>query len=172
MTALTLTLTLIPATTSMLGSLKASLAEIAKASGAATLTVALRANGPKVDGTLVAIAGAVGNVGDTFNARNAKNKAPYGEHLILGLVSFNSDGTVSDVDADLDLDAETRLPMFLIETTSTAEADVDVAPLVADLVDVKRAKDGEVVATGVTRADAEALVAKAKAAKKAALVVA
>jgi len=47
-----------------------------------------------------------------------------------------------------------------------------VAPVAVETVSVIRVKTGEVIATGMTKADAEALVAKAAAAKKAKLAIA
>lgn len=98
------------------GGLKASLADAATALDGSVLTIALRDNGPKVNGTLVLVDGKVGEIGDAFNAKNAGNGRPYGPHLVLGTVEYHIEaGEVKfgAVTAEIDVDVATfRAPVF------------------------------------------------------------
>lgn len=112
-------LAIAPITQGTTGKLKATIAEAAAAlsAKAGTLTVALRDNGPKVNGTLVMVEGNQGPVGSAFFAKNSENGRPYGSHLVLGTVEYTvSDENVVDVrvgESDLDIVAETfAAPLF------------------------------------------------------------
>ena len=115
-------LSIAPATLAMVGGLKASLADAAAALAvdgkAGTLTIALRDNGPKINGTLVVVEGKVGDAGDTFGAVNSGNRRPYGVHTVLGTVeySFGADDAVSlkvQAGAMLSIDkASFKAPVF------------------------------------------------------------
>lgn len=108
-------LSLIPATRATTGAVKATLAEAALALETGILTLALRDNGPKVNGTLVFIEGKLGQPGDVFNARNARNNGAYGVHTVMGTVSYSiTDGAVamSDVDSLIDVDLDTKAALF------------------------------------------------------------
>ena len=111
-------LSLVPTTLAATGVLKASLADAASALDSGSLTIALRDNGPKINGTLVLVEGKAGHAGDAFDARNARNQRAYGTHTVLGTVeySFGTDGTPSfKVSADtlIDVDVATfKAPVF------------------------------------------------------------
>jgi hypothetical protein len=113
-------LSLSPATRALTGSLKSLIADAALALEGDTITIALRSNGPKIDGTLVMIDGAPAGdqFGDSFNARNGQNQRPYGEHTVLGTVSYKvADGKVefTRVNAMIDVDLATfKAPVFMV----------------------------------------------------------
>lgn len=170
MTATATVLSLIPSTRAVVSGTKTTLFDAAAALGTGRITVALRDNGEKINGTLVFIGGDVGEVGSTVNAVNARNKAKYGTHLILGTVDVVVQETegdpmvaISDVNADIDVDLNTKAALFTVADTSTVSAQT---------VTVVKSKDGTVVAADVTVAAAEILIAKAKAGKQAALKIA
>ena len=109
-----LVLTLASATRALTGTMKATVAEAALALEGSALTVALRDNGPKVNGTLVLVNGKVGEVGDVFNAKRAEGGV-YGPHLVLGTVEYTvQDGVVSlgSVVGDVDLSLDTTAAVF------------------------------------------------------------
>lgn len=112
-------LALVPATRAMTGMIKSTLGEAVQALDAGQLTVALRDNGPKINGTLILIEGHVGPVGDVFNARK-EGGAPYGVHTILGLLNVDQDasGTVSITGSDptnlIDVTVDTKAPVFQV----------------------------------------------------------
>ena len=109
-------LSLIPATRAMTGVVKATLADAALALETGNLTIALRDNGPKVNGTLVFIDGKLGKPGDTFNARKAGGAA-YGVHTVLGTVLYSiADGVValSNVNSMIDVDLNTKAAVFQV----------------------------------------------------------
>jgi len=118
-------LNLVPSTRALANKLKLPLSAAVQATGATSMTLALRDNGPKVNGTLVAIVGKVGEVGDAFAARNGKNKAPFGPHVVLATADVRvTDEGVQLIDSDgmLDFDLEMKVPVFV----SVAEAEAAV----------------------------------------------
>lgn len=116
-------LSLIPSTRATVGTIKTTLADAAIALDGGSITLALRDNGPKVNGTLVAIAGKVGDVGDVFNAKNARNGSAYGNHFVLGTMTAEVvDGAVklTGIRSLLDVTPELKAPLFTIDTPATA----------------------------------------------------
>lgn len=117
MTASNTVLSLIPATRTFAGLLKTTVADAALALDGGSLTLALRDNGPKVNGTLVFVEGKVGAPGAVFSAKNARNGASYGAHVVLGTVEYKvEDGAVSlgTVDSLIDVGLDTKAAVFQI----------------------------------------------------------
>jgi hypothetical protein len=116
--ATTPVLSLIPSTRATVGAVKTTLAEAATALASGALTLALRENGSKVNGTLVFVEGKLGQPGDVFNARNARNNGAYGVHTVLGTVEYSiaADGAVSltDVDSLIDVTVDTKAALFTL----------------------------------------------------------
>jgi len=113
--ATTPVLSLIPSTRTTVGAVKTTLADAALALESGTLTLALRENGSKVNGTLVFVEGKLGQPGDVFNARNARNNGAYGVHTVLGTVEYTiADGAVAlgAVDSLIDVDLDTKAALF------------------------------------------------------------
>lgn len=111
-------LSLVPSTRALANKIKVPMSAAVVATGATEMTLALRENGSKVNGTLVAIVGRVGEVGDTFAARNGKNGAPYGVHTVLGTAQFKlAEDGVQLVDADslLDFELDMKVPVFAVK---------------------------------------------------------
>lgn len=109
-----LVLSLASATRALTGTVKTTLGEAALALEGSALTVALRDNGPKVNGTLVFVNGKVGEVGDVFNAKRAEGGV-YGPHTVLGTVEYSvADGAVilGSVNADIDVSLDTTAAVF------------------------------------------------------------
>lgn len=109
-------LSLVPATRTVVNALKTPLSTAVKSMNTNTVTVALRDNGAKVNGTLVFVEGNHGQPGDVFNARNSRNNSMYGPHTVLGTVEFTrTEGdelVISNVDSLIDVTADTSAPMF------------------------------------------------------------
>ena len=111
-------LNLVPATRAMTGVVKATLTDAALALETGNLTIALRDNGPKINGTLVFVDGKLGKPGEVFNARKSGGAA-YGVHTILGTVEYTIDaGNVSltgaSVDNLIDVDLNTKAAVFQV----------------------------------------------------------
>jgi len=116
MTEANTVLSLIPATRATTGSVKTSLAEAALALESGSMTLALRDNGPKVNGTLVFVEGKLGQPGDAFNAKRVDGGA-YGPHFVLGTVEYTiADGTVTlgAVNSLIDVTADTKAALFTV----------------------------------------------------------
>jgi len=114
---MTQVLALVPATRAMTGLIKTTVGDAALALESGNLTIAIRDNGPKINGTLVVIEGSLGAVGDVFNARK-EGGAPYGVHSIVGLAQYTVDaGKVAltmSADSLLDVDVDTKAPVFQV----------------------------------------------------------
>jgi hypothetical protein len=111
-------LSLIPSTRATVGAVKTTLAEAATALASGALTLALRENGSKVNGTLVFVEGKLGQPGDVFNARNARNNGAYGVHTVLGTVEYTIDAegavALGAVDSVIDVTADTKAALFTV----------------------------------------------------------
>ena len=111
-------LSLVPATRAMTGVVKATVSDAALALESGNLTIALRDNGPKINGTLVFIDGKLGLPGDTFNARKSGGAA-YGVHTVLGTVEYTIKAgavTLTGAAADnmIDVDLDTKAAVFQV----------------------------------------------------------
>ena len=112
-------LSLVPATRAMTGTVKTTLVEAALALESGNLTIALRDNGPKINGTLVFVDGKLGVPGDVFNARKAGGAA-YGAHTVLGTVEYTIEAgkvTLTSQPADnmIDVDLKTKAAVFQVQ---------------------------------------------------------
>ena len=149
-------LSLTPSTRALAGSLKVSAAAAITLTSATSLAVAVRDNGPKEAATTIFLVGDSSPVGTVLTARNAKNGAAYGPITVKEVLTPEQ-ATESTLKAAL----------FVVAGTVEPKVRKVKAP-----VTVVKAKDGAIVAEGISKAKALEMIAKAKAGKKAALRIA
>ena len=155
---MTTILSLTPSTRALNGKLKVSAAEALALTSGTSLIVARRDNGPKEPATTVFIVGADASVGAVLTARSSKNNMAYGPITVLEILTPEAAAT-----------STVKAALFVY--AGTIEPKVRKAKAVATVTVVK-AKDGSVVADGLSKAKALEMIAKAKAGKKAALRIA
>lgn len=140
-------------------SLKVTAVEALALTGATSLIVATRDNGPKIPSTTIFIAGSDSAVGSVIKARSSKNNMAYGPITVTEVLS-----------AEAAVESKIKAALFVVAGTVEVKARKPRAPKVpSTTVSVAKVKDGTVVAQGVTEEEALKMIAKAKAAKKAAL---
>lgn len=158
-------LSLTPSTRALANTLKVTAAQAIALTSATELAVAVRDNGPKEAATTIFLVGFAAMPGDVLTARNAKNNAAYGPITVKEILTAES-AEASTLKAALFVVAGTIEPK-----APKAKAEPKVRTPKATVTVVK-AKDGSVVAEGLTKVAALEMIAKAKAGKKAAMRIA
>jgi hypothetical protein len=160
-------LSLTPSTRGLANTLKVTATAALALTSATSLAVAVRDNGPKEAATTIFLVGDGSPVGTVLTARNSKNNAAYGPITVKEVLTAETAAT-STLKAALFVVAGTIEPKAP-KAPRAPKAPKVVAPA---LVTVVKAKDGTVVAQNLSVLEANDLIAKAKASKKATLRIA